>query len=45
MGMLYNSYSEAVRYRKRDEITIYDYRTGYYKNVKFFPRFRRMSLW
>jgi len=45
MVQYYRSYSEAIRNRKRGEITIYDYRKGYYRNVKLFTRFERRSLW
>jgi len=30
----YNSYGEAARHRKRDEVTIFDTNTGQYKNQK-----------
>jgi len=30
----YNSYAEAARHRKRDEITIFDMKASQYKNEK-----------
>ncbi|MBU3913300.1 MAG: hypothetical protein KKE50_04365 [Nanoarchaeota archaeon] len=36
--MAYNTYAEAVRNRRSDEITVYDPVTGRYKNVKIYPK-------
>ena len=30
----YDTYNEAIKYRKRDETTIYDFHSNKYRNIK-----------
>ena len=47
MSKEYKTYSEAVKNRKQDEITVYNSLKKVYKNLKVFPRFNRriFFLW